>query len=93
MAPVLYERIDENNVRIGTKWFKFRREVLQNTNWFQEHAPKVLIPFGVTIYHDSNAKQFNPNDWYPINTSGTYEEFERSFELWIKSLDEEIGRL
>jgi len=75
MTPVIYERIDSNNVRIGTKWFCYRRGI------------DILNPMkpGVMIF-DGQDKRFVSNDWYNLNTSGTYEEFERSFELWIKSL-------
>lgn len=75
LPPVAYERIDSNNIRIGTKWFHLSRNLL--AGGFQH---------GVLIYHDRGTKQFIANSWYNINTSGTYEEFERSFELWIKSL-------
>ena len=53
LPPVAYERIDENNVRIGTKWFKCH---LRNQN--------TLRPQGVTIYHDPGTKQFISNSWY-----------------------------
>jgi len=57
MAPVLYERIDENNVRIGTKWFKNVRlcawPIFRNPTYHE----------GVVIYYDG-AKRFISNSWY-----------------------------
>jgi len=89
MTPVIYERIDSNNVRIGTKWLKFTKKWTYGGPEIAHHFDNIS---GVTIFEDG-AKRFISNSWYDINTSGTYEEFERSFELWIKSLDEEIERL
>jgi len=81
LPPVLYERIDSNNVRIGTKWFKF--ETAKLFPWYYSWAER---PAGVTIHYDSS-KRFISNSWYDINTYGTYEEFEESFNKWIKILD------
>ncbi len=59
--PVLYERIDENNVRIGTKWFK--RTINLNIT-----GGNIFKNDGVTIYH-GKIKQFIANSWYSdINT-------------------------
>ena len=56
MAPVLYQHIDENNVRIGTKWFKYSRRLIgygKNAYW----------QTGVTIFEDG-ANRFISNSWY-----------------------------
>jgi len=58
MAPVLYERIDSNNVRIGTKWFKFERS--KNFPFYYSWATRSA---GVTIFEDG-AKRFISNSWY-----------------------------
>jgi hypothetical protein len=54
--PVAYERIDSNNVRIGTKWYKFTQRV----HWVRG---VMQIISGVTIY-DGNVKRFIANSWY-----------------------------
>lgn len=54
MAPVLYQRIDDDNSRVGTKWFKFQRI------WFQYTLKPVE---GVLIFEDG-AKRFISNSWY-----------------------------
>jgi len=65
MDPVLYERIDSNNVRIGTKWFKFHRALGHVSKSFLISTP---IIHGVTIFEDG-AKRFIANSWYEdINT-------------------------
>lgn len=76
LPPVAYERIDGNNVRIGTTWFCLRRGL------------SILDPMnpGVMIFYERGCKRFISNSWYPINTDGTYQEFEDSFDRWIKSL-------
>jgi len=60
MAPVLYERIDENNVRIGTKWFKFERPII---TWPKSESTIKISPSGVTIFEDG-AKRFISNSFY-----------------------------
>lgn len=75
--PVLYERVDESNVRIGTKWFKFEREQvmmwpnampLWNLPVDKPIERRPIKQAGVTIYH-GKIKQFIANSWYSdINT-------------------------
>jgi len=76
LPPVLYEVIGNGNVRISTTWFSLRRGL------------SILDPMnpGVMIFTDSNSKRFISNSWYDINTNGTYEEFEESFNKWMESL-------
>jgi len=56
LKPVLYERIDSNNVRIVTLWMKWYYAFIRING-----SPSILG--GVTIYHDG-AKQFISNSWY-----------------------------
>jgi len=52
LPPVLYERIDSNNVRIGTKWFQFYLKFPMQFGlviW----GPKDEAIFGTTIFTDS----------------------------------------
>jgi len=80
LPPVIYKLIEgfnEFNVRMGTKWFKPR------AHWDWPHTKD--ITFGVLIHQDG-AKRFISNSWYDINTNGTYEEFEESFNKWMESL-------
>jgi len=73
LPPVLYERINEYNVRVGTVW------IMNIRRW------STNLPQGTLIYHD-NVKRFISNSWYDINTNGTYEEFEESFNKWMENL-------
>ena len=64
LPPVTYKLIDCNNVRIGEKWFQFRKV------WFWRRSiivPSVKVAdelLGVTIFHDAGTKQFISNSWY-----------------------------
>lgn len=60
MAPVLYEHIDSNNVRIGTKWFKHEKKYFHN----MDMNLTVDRIDGVLIFHDPFCKQFISNNWY-----------------------------
>ena len=62
LEPVTYQLIDCNNVRIGSKWFQFYRGWIDKLEFqWGVRAEQVL---GVTIFHDSGAKQFIANSWY-----------------------------
>ena len=83
LSPVLYERIDEKNARIGNKWFKYS---IEQVGWHMVNLhPIVRQQAGVVIYH-GKIRQFQSNSWPDIKTDGTYEEFEESFNLWFNRL-------
>ena len=58
LKPVLYERIDEKNVRIGTRWFKFTKNII-----WEPGVLKFSGINGVTIYGEG-FKRFIANSWY-----------------------------
>jgi hypothetical protein len=59
IKPVIYQRIDNTNVRIGIVWFCLRRGQI------------ILDPMapGVMIHYDQHTRRFIANSWYSdINT-------------------------